>query len=63
MALNLKNAMQCPGLTSGAVEVPGLAEDIIKRLAVLSYKERQHSFWVVFVGGTGTGKSTLFNAF
>ncbi len=28
---------------------------------ILSYKERVPLVWIVFIGGTGTGKSTLFN--
>ena len=55
--------VQSPGLTSGAKEIRGLAEDISRRLAVFYYKEQMPCFWVVFVGGTGTGKSTIFNAF
>lgn len=30
--------------------------------AIYSYKSSAEALWVVFVGGTGTGKSTLFNA-
>jgi GTPase SAR1 family protein len=53
----------CPGLTPGAGEIYGLAQDLPKRLAVSSYKQNRPYLWVVFMGGTGTGKSTLFNAF
>jgi GTPase SAR1 family protein len=52
-----------PGLTPGAQEIQGLAKDLPKRLSAYSYKKLQPAFWVVFVGGTGTGKSSLFNAF
>ncbi len=51
--------VQSPGLTSGGKEIRGLAEDISKRLAVFCYKEQMPCFWVVFVGGTGTGKSVV----
>ncbi len=57
------DTIQCPGLTPGAAEIHRLSEDIPKRLAVFSYKEALPYLWVVFAGGTGTGKSTLFNAF
>ncbi|MBK5101119.1 MAG: 50S ribosome-binding GTPase [Desulfobacteraceae bacterium] len=59
----LNNTIQCPGLTPGAKEVYRLAEDLPKRLAVFFYKQQMPSIWVVFLGGTGTGKSTLFNTF
>ena len=59
----LKNSAQCPGLTPGAQEIQALAEELPKRLSVYSYKKLMPHFWVVFVGGTGTGKSSLFNAF
>lgn len=59
----ITDAVQCPGLTRGAREIQGLVEDVRKRLAVFSYKEHMPCLWVVFLGGTGTGKSTIFNAF
>jgi GTPase Era involved in 16S rRNA processing len=59
----LTNAIRCPGLTSGAKEIQRLAEELPKRLSVFSYRQHIPSRWVVFLGGTGTGKSTLFNAF
>ena len=59
----LKNKIQCPGLTPGAKEIERLAKDLPRRLGVLLYKKQTPCIWVVFVGGTGTGKSTLFNAF
>ena len=59
----LRSDIKCPGLTPGAGEIYRLAEDLPKRLAVFSYKQSMPCLWIVFVGGTGTGKSTLFNAF
>jgi GTPase SAR1 family protein/uncharacterized membrane protein YkgB len=56
-------SIRCPGLTPRAREIHELAEELPKSLAVFSYKESMPCLWVVFVGGTGTGKSTLFNAF
>jgi GTPase SAR1 family protein len=56
------DSIHCPGLTPGAPELHELAEELPKALAVFSYKESMPCLWVVFVGGTGTGKSTLFNA-
>lgn len=55
--------IQCPGLTPGAGQIYGLSRDLAKRMAVFSYKRTQPCLWIVFLGGTGTGKSTLFNAF
>lgn len=59
----LSNKIKCPGLTLEAGEIYRLAEDLPKRLAIFSYKQYMPCLWIVFVGGTGTGKSTLFNAF
>ena len=59
----VSGSIRCPGLTPGAREIYELAEKLPKSLAVFSYKESMPCLWVVFVGGTGTGKSTLFNAF
>ncbi len=55
-------AFRITGLISGGLEIPTLAKDILSRLAVHSYKRADSCLWVVFLGGTGTGKSTLFNA-
>ncbi len=52
-----------PGLTPGAREIEKLAQDLPKRLDVFYYKLSMETLWIVFTGGTGTGKSTLFNAF
>ncbi|MBU4427104.1 MAG: hypothetical protein KKB35_10265, partial [Proteobacteria bacterium] len=59
----LSNKIKCPGITPGAGEIYRLAEELPKRLAIFSYKQSMPYLWLVFVGGTGTGKSTLFNAF
>mgnify|MGYP000485305172 CR=1 FL=1 len=40
-----------------------LTKELPKKLAIFSYKQSVPYLWLVFVGGTGTGKSTLFNAF
>ena len=55
-------SLKWPGLTPSAVMIRELAAQIPVRLAALSYKSSRHFLWVVFIGGTGTGKSTLFNA-
>jgi energy-coupling factor transporter ATP-binding protein EcfA2 len=55
-------AITAPGLTKAAREIPSLAKDLRKRLDILKYKKAMPCLWVVFLGGTGTGKSTLFNA-
>ncbi|MBW2303194.1 MAG: GTPase domain-containing protein [Deltaproteobacteria bacterium] len=52
----------CPGLTPGAFEIDTLAQDLPGRIRTFMYKDQSPSIWVVFLGGTGTGKSTLFNA-
>jgi hypothetical protein len=54
--------LKWPGLTPSASKIRELAAQLPAKLAVLSYKSSRHFLWVVFIGGTGTGKSTLFNA-
>jgi len=61
-ALHLPGTIRCPGLSPGAARIPGLAADLSQRLAVFHYKQESPHLWVVFLGGTGTGKSTFFNA-
>lgn len=55
--------MKYPGLTTAAGEIQKVAHGLLDELSVLTYKMSAPLLWVVFVGGTGTGKSTLFNAF
>jgi len=55
-------AFRVTGLTSDGIKIPKLAKDILSRLAIRAYKQADPCLWVVFLGGTGTGKSTLFNA-
>ena len=52
-----------PGLSPDGSEIPILARELIRELAVIQYKAKTLNPWVVFLGGTGTGKSTLFNVF
>lgn len=61
-ALHLPGTIHWPGLSPGADRIPGLAADLSQRVAVFHYKQGSPLLWVVFLGGTGTGKSTLFNA-
>jgi GTP-binding protein EngB required for normal cell division len=51
-----------PGLSASAEEVDRLTDHLQKRSAAFSYKQNKPFVWVVFLGGTGTGKSTIFNA-
>ena len=55
--------VRCPGLTSRWSFTVRLAHDLIKECAAFLYTRESPLLWVVFMGGTGTGKSTLFNAF
>ena len=48
-----------PGLSSESDRIPGLARDLQKKLAVFAYRLQMPYLWIVFLGGTGTGKSTL----
>ena len=57
------NSFRCPGLTPGYQEVKKVAFQISKSAAAYLFRRHDPLLWVVFIGGTGTGKSTLFNAF
>jgi GTPase SAR1 family protein len=54
--------IKAPGLTKASHEIPSLARNVRKGMNILKYKQGMPCLWVVFLGGTGTGKSTLFNA-
>lgn len=54
--------IRCPGLTPGAGKISELLVQLPKKWAIHAYKSAAEALWVVFLGGTGTGKSTLFNA-
>jgi len=60
--LELLKGLQYPGLVPGARSLPGLAEGLSELLPVMVYKEGRSSLWAVLLGGTGTGKSSIFNA-
>lgn len=53
--------LTCPGLTEESAEIKSLKSNIPATFSVFSYKRARQESWVVFIGGTGTGKSTLFN--
>jgi hypothetical protein len=55
------DTLKCPGLTPEAPEMMKRARELPKKLAVFSYKEGNGCLWIALLGGTGTGKSTLFN--
>lgn len=55
--------LQVPGFTSRGREVlPSVCRQAALRAAVLAYKSAHGLLWILFMGGTGTGKSTLFDA-
>jgi len=51
-----------PGISDDAEEIPGLTSDLAKKILILDYKQDRPLLWITILGGTGTGKSTLFNA-
>jgi len=55
--------LQCPGLSIEAAQFDSLKREIPRTAAIIDYKRMHQEAWLVFVGGTGTGKSTLFNGF
>ncbi len=59
----IHHTIRFPGLTEEAATIGPLAKSLQKRLALFFYKKNLSCLCVAFMGGTGTGKSTLFNAF
>jgi len=56
-------SIRYPGLTRKGRELDSVSEAALRRLSVFSYLQQRDCMWILFMGGTGTGKSTLFNAF
>ncbi len=56
-------SLKVPELTDKGRDLRDLALGIPKKAQVLQAKAHSRALWMVFLGGTGTGKSTLFNAF
>jgi hypothetical protein len=56
--------LRCPGLTTNHPPLKRILGLLQKEMAVFTHKYSHPLglLWVVFVGGTGTGKSTCFNA-
>ena len=54
--------LQVPELTEDGPQLRDLAEHIPKKAQALVAKKHSRALWLVFMGGTGTGKSTLVNA-
>lgn len=61
METNWLESIRYPGLSPRSRELPTTLEDISKQRAVLERKTSRDWAWVVLLGGTGTGKSTLYN--
>ena len=57
----LIDSIRCPGLSAEAEGLARTVEEVSKRWAVLQYEGPRPCIWIVFIGGTGTGKSTVFN--
>jgi energy-coupling factor transporter ATP-binding protein EcfA2 len=53
--------LRSPGLTPVFQEIRQLLLGLPKKHAVASYKQAAQQIWVLIIGGTGTGKSTIFN--
>ncbi len=53
--------VRSPGLSASSDRIRGIARELPKQLAAYAYKQRKSFVWVVVMGGTGTGKSTIFN--
>ncbi len=55
-------SLKCPGLTGKSRRLQGLAAKISRQTCALDFKHETPVLWCVLAGGTGTGKSTIFNA-
>lgn len=51
-----------PGFTEAGVRLPQTLRALVRERDLLAYKEATPLLWVFFMGGTGTGKSTVFDA-
>ena len=57
-----KEVLSTPGLIEEWREIFSLAESAGVQAHILLFKKKSSALWAVVVGGTGTGKSTIFNA-
>jgi GTPase SAR1 family protein len=57
-----KVVLSTPGLIEGWREIFTLAESVGVQAHILLFKKQIPALWAVVLGGTGTGKSTIFNA-
>jgi len=55
-------AIRFPGLTERSGEIARLGRSLPRELGACRYKAGMPVLWVVLIGGTGTGKSTILNA-
>lgn len=51
-----------PGFTEEGIRLSLDLRALVRERNLLAYKEATPFFWVFFMGGTGTGKSTVFDA-
>lgn len=58
---SLWQALRYPGLRGNSSILKDLIPRVEKRLAAARYKAEHDATWIVFIGGTGTGKSSIFN--
>ncbi len=58
----LEKELRYPGISASPKEIEDLARSVRRRQAVYRFKAHVPIPWVIFIGGTGTGKSTIFNA-
>ena len=57
----LEEELRYPGISVSPEDIEQLARSVRRRQAVYRFKGHVPIPWVVFIGGTGTGKSTIFN--
>ncbi len=58
----LMENVQVPGFSEEGIGLPQMLRALMRERRLLGYKEAVPLFWVFFMGGTGTGKSTVFDA-
>ncbi len=58
----LIESLRVPGFTEEGLRLFEEVPSVVREKNLLAYKEKTPLFWVFFLGGTGTGKSTVFDA-
>lgn len=56
------DGVHVPGFTEEGLRISDTLRGLVRERNLLDYKGKTSLFWIFFIGGTGTGKSTVFDA-